>query len=186
MWFANVPRAGDRPAPNGTRPARRNGSGGCSSCSRMIRARGRRLDRVRRASIRCRQHARPAVGAACGTSRRSSSSVTPRMRRRHRPDKARQWPSKMPWCSRSACETCLVSARRSPPSNALRRRRVERIVAQGARSSSSKAAGPIGRVLRDRALPLVFRYLVTERSMSWLYEHHVEWDRPVTADQRVA
>ena len=59
-----------------------------------------------------------------------------------------------------------------------RRRRVERIVAQGARTSSSKAAGPVGRVIRDLMLPFVFRHVVTERSMAWIYEHHVEWDHP--------
>jgi len=57
----------------------------------------------------------------------------------------------------------------------LRRARVERIVAQGARSSSSKAAGPIGRIVRDRMLPLLFRYVVTEKSMAWMFEHHVDW-----------
>ncbi len=46
----------------------------------------------------------------------------------------------------------------------LRRRRVERIVAQGARTGRSKTPGPVGRVLRDLALPLVFKLLVTERS----------------------
>lgn len=56
----------------------------------------------------------------------------------------------------------------------LRRARVERIVAQGARSSS-KAAGPIGRIVRDRMLPLLFRYVVTEKSMAWMFEHHVDW-----------
>ena len=67
-----------------------------------------------------------------------------------------------------------------------RRQRVERIVAQGARSSSSKAAGPIGRILRDQAMPLVLRYLVTEKSMAWMYEHHLEWDERIGLDQRVA
>ena len=67
-----------------------------------------------------------------------------------------------------------------------RRRRVERIVAQGARSSSSKAAGPIGRIVRDRTLPLIFRYLVTEQSQAWIYDHHIDWERPVSAGQRVA
>jgi FAD-dependent urate hydroxylase len=57
----------------------------------------------------------------------------------------------------------------------LRRRRVERIVAYGARSSSTKAAGPVGRILRDLALPFVFRHLVTEKKMAWMYEHHIEW-----------
>jgi 2-polyprenyl-6-methoxyphenol hydroxylase-like FAD-dependent oxidoreductase len=63
----------------------------------------------------------------------------------------------------------------------LRRRRVERIVAQGARSGSSKTPGPAGRVVRDLLLPLVFRFLVTERSRAWIFEHHVDWDSPVTA-----
>jgi FAD-dependent urate hydroxylase len=63
----------------------------------------------------------------------------------------------------------------------LRRRRVERIVAQGARSSSSKTPGPFGRVLRDLALPLIFKLMVTDRSQAWLYDHHVEWEAPVGA-----
>jgi FAD-dependent urate hydroxylase len=62
----------------------------------------------------------------------------------------------------------------------LRRARVERIVAQGARAGSAKTQGPVGRVLRDLMLPLVFRFLVTERSMAWIYDHHVDWDAPAT------
>ena len=58
----------------------------------------------------------------------------------------------------------------------MRRSRVERIVAHGARSSNSKTAGPVGRVLRDLALPLVFRHLVTEKSLAWMYDHHIEWN----------
>jgi 2-polyprenyl-6-methoxyphenol hydroxylase-like FAD-dependent oxidoreductase len=60
----------------------------------------------------------------------------------------------------------------------LRRRRVERIVAQGARSSSSKTPGPVGRGLRDLLLPVVFRFLVTDRSLAWVYDHHIDWDTP--------
>jgi 2-polyprenyl-6-methoxyphenol hydroxylase-like FAD-dependent oxidoreductase len=63
----------------------------------------------------------------------------------------------------------------------LRRSRVERIVAQGARTGSAKTPGPVGRVLRDLALPLVFRFLVTERSMGWIYDSHIDWDAPVAA-----
>jgi FAD-dependent urate hydroxylase len=62
----------------------------------------------------------------------------------------------------------------------LRRRRVERIVARGARTGSTKTPGPAGRVLRDLLLPLVFRFVVTERSMAWIYDHHLDWDAPVT------
>jgi 2-polyprenyl-6-methoxyphenol hydroxylase-like FAD-dependent oxidoreductase len=68
----------------------------------------------------------------------------------------------------------------------LRRSRVERIVAQGARTSSAKTPGPVGRVLRDLALPLVFKLLVTERSQAWIYGHHIDWDTPVAVPaQRV-
>lgn len=61
----------------------------------------------------------------------------------------------------------------------LRRKRVERIVAFGARSSSTKAAGPIGRVLRDLAMPFVFRYLVTEKAVAWMYDYRIEWAKPL-------
>jgi 2-polyprenyl-6-methoxyphenol hydroxylase-like FAD-dependent oxidoreductase len=62
-----------------------------------------------------------------------------------------------------------------------RRARVERIVAYGARTGSTKTPGTLGRVLRDLALPLVFRFLVTERSLAWIYDHHIDWEAPVTA-----
>ena len=62
-----------------------------------------------------------------------------------------------------------------------RRARVERIVAQGAHTSSAKTPGPVGRVVGDLALPLVFRFLVTDRSTAWIYDHHIDWDERVTA-----
>ena len=68
----------------------------------------------------------------------------------------------------------------------LRRRRVERIVAQGARTGSAKTPGPVGRVVRDLMLPLVFRFLVTERSTAWMYDHHIDWDAPVQVPAGVA
>jgi 2-polyprenyl-6-methoxyphenol hydroxylase-like FAD-dependent oxidoreductase len=61
-----------------------------------------------------------------------------------------------------------------------RRARVERIVAIGARSSSAKVPGPVGRVIRDLVLRLVFRFFVTDRSMAWQYDHRVEWDQRVS------
>jgi FAD-dependent urate hydroxylase len=63
----------------------------------------------------------------------------------------------------------------------LRRRRVERIVAQGARTGSTKTPGPAGRVLRDLLLPVAFRFLVTDRSLAWVYDHHLDWDSPAIA-----
>src|SRR5512132_2922099 len=66
----------------------------------------------------------------------------------------------------------------------LRRARVERIVAQGARSSSSKTPGPVGRVVRDLLLPVVFKLLVTEKSLAWIYDYHIDWDTPTTPTGR--
>jgi len=40
----------------------------------------------------------------------------------------------------------------------LRRDRAERVVKHGARSANSKAAGPVGRVIRDLILPVVFNH----------------------------
>jgi 2-polyprenyl-6-methoxyphenol hydroxylase-like FAD-dependent oxidoreductase len=62
-----------------------------------------------------------------------------------------------------------------------RRARVEKIVAYGARGSSAKVPGRVGRVIRDAFLRLVFRFLVTERSMAWQFGHRVEWDRRLQA-----
>ncbi len=59
----------------------------------------------------------------------------------------------------------------------LRRGRVERVVAEGARHSCRKAAGPVGRVLRDAVLPLVLRH----GTRTWLHDHHIDWAAPVVA-----
>jgi 2-polyprenyl-6-methoxyphenol hydroxylase-like FAD-dependent oxidoreductase len=65
----------------------------------------------------------------------------------------------------------------------LRRERVERVVAQGARSSSGKAAGPIARVLRDLVLPVILKRVASsgERSLAWVYDYHIDWDEKVAA-----
>jgi FAD-dependent urate hydroxylase len=65
----------------------------------------------------------------------------------------------------------------------LRRERVERIVKHGARSANSKAAGPVGRVIRDLILPIVFRRAARDggRSMMWLQGHHIDFDQPAVA-----
>jgi 2-polyprenyl-6-methoxyphenol hydroxylase-like FAD-dependent oxidoreductase len=66
----------------------------------------------------------------------------------------------------------------------LRRRRVERIVADGARTGRAKTQGPVGRALSGILLPLVFRFLVTEKSRAWIYDHHLDWDASATAEMR--
>jgi 2-polyprenyl-6-methoxyphenol hydroxylase-like FAD-dependent oxidoreductase len=63
----------------------------------------------------------------------------------------------------------------------LRRRRVERVVAFGARTSNSKAAGPVGRVFRDAFLPIGLR-MMSRQATEWLHGYEIDWDAPVTAD----
>ena len=65
----------------------------------------------------------------------------------------------------------------------LRRPRVERIVAEGARSSRSKTAGSFGRVVRDLMLPLILRYVVTDKSLSWMYDYRIDWDEPAASPE---
>jgi FAD-dependent urate hydroxylase len=62
----------------------------------------------------------------------------------------------------------------------LRRSRVEQVVADGARSSNVKAAGPVARVLRDALLPIFLRRQGA-RAAEWLHGHHIDWEAPVTA-----
>ncbi|MHA3702925.1 FAD-dependent oxidoreductase [Jatrophihabitans sp. YIM 134969] len=55
-----------------------------------------------------------------------------------------------------------------------RRARVEKIVANGARSSSAKIPGPIGRRVLETVLWLVFRTVATERSTAWITGYRLE------------
>jgi len=66
-----------------------------------------------------------------------------------------------------------------------RRPRVERVVAFGARSSSSKAPGPLGRVVRDLVLPTMLK-LIAKASQDWLFGYHIDWDAQVHGDARAA
>lgn len=68
----------------------------------------------------------------------------------------------------------------------LRRERVEKVVAQGKRTSNLKAAGPIGRMVRDAVLPAILRRTKAE-SLAWVHQHRISWDEPVTsADVAIA
>lgn len=74
--------------------------------------------------------------------------------------------------------SCLRDGRGTPTDRfaafeSARRKRVERIVADGARSSSSKTAGPVARVFQDAMLRWVFRHLVTEKSTAATYDYRV-------------
>ena len=57
-----------------------------------------------------------------------------------------------------------------------RRRRVEGIIARGARASRRRVPGPLGRVVRNLTPPFVFS---AERSLSSPSDHEVDWHQPV-------
>ncbi|HSK81901.1 MAG TPA: FAD-dependent monooxygenase [Rubrobacter sp.] len=61
----------------------------------------------------------------------------------------------------------------------LRRARVERIVAHGARTSNSKADGPVARVLRDLMMPLILKRVARGESLAWMHDYHIDWDAKV-------
>ena len=73
----------------------------------------------------------------------------------------------------------LAAALRDAPSieagfaafEAARRERVEKIVAYGARSSSSKTPGRIGRAFQGVLMRILFRWVITDRSLAWMYDH---------------
>jgi FAD-dependent urate hydroxylase len=64
---------------------------------------------------------------------------------------------------------------------AQRRERVEKVVAAGRRGSSQKAAGPVGRVLRDAMMPSMLRWTAKRGGASpeWMLRHPIDWDDPV-------
>ncbi|HET8683570.1 MAG TPA: FAD-dependent monooxygenase, partial [Micromonosporaceae bacterium] len=63
----------------------------------------------------------------------------------------------------------------------LRRSRVEAVVAQGRRRGQQKAAGLVGRFVRDRVImPMVAQRVarLPEDPNSWMYDYRIEWDAP--------
>jgi FAD-dependent urate hydroxylase len=70
--------------------------------------------------------------------------------------------------------------------DAARRRRVERIIRLAARINSSKAAGPVGKVLRDAMLPIVLKLTADNRAANQTFGYHIDWDAPASALARSA
>ncbi|HWC81010.1 MAG TPA: NAD(P)/FAD-dependent oxidoreductase [Pseudonocardiaceae bacterium] len=63
----------------------------------------------------------------------------------------------------------------------LRRARVEKIIANGARTNSEKAAGPVARVLRDLLLPMAMKTLAKPEKMAWQFAYEIDWNATVNA-----
>jgi FAD-dependent urate hydroxylase len=61
----------------------------------------------------------------------------------------------------------------------LRKGRVRKVYDNAKKINSSKAAGPVGRVLRDLLLPVFAKKMAKPESVSWLHGHHIEFDAMV-------
>lgn len=64
---------------------------------------------------------------------------------------------------------------------AARRPRVEQIIRWAARMNSSKAAGPVGRVIRDALMPTILRATANGPMQRRLYDHPLHWNTPTGA-----
>ncbi|MFI5998163.1 FAD-dependent oxidoreductase [Streptomyces sp. NPDC051362] len=64
----------------------------------------------------------------------------------------------------------------------LRRPRVERIVKQAARINNNKAAGPVGRIIRDLMMPVFLPRLANGEQSRQTYGYHIDWSTPTSAD----
>jgi 2-polyprenyl-6-methoxyphenol hydroxylase-like FAD-dependent oxidoreductase len=61
---------------------------------------------------------------------------------------------------------------------AVRRPRVERIVAMGARSSSAKVPGRLARPLLEGVMRVVFRTVASDARQEWMSGYRVSWEAP--------
>ncbi len=62
----------------------------------------------------------------------------------------------------------------------LRRARVERIAKVAARVNSSKAAGPVTRMVRDALLPTIMKLTTNSKQVTQQYRYHIDWNTPVS------
>lgn len=62
----------------------------------------------------------------------------------------------------------------------LRRPRTDKILALGAKTASSKAAGPVAAAMRDAFMKIGFRFFYKPESSAWLLRNHIDWDEQVT------
>lgn len=77
------------------------------------------------------------------------------------------------------CLRDLPVDRALPAYEALRRDRVERVIAAAARTNQSKAAGPIAARIRDAVMPFFMERFMTPERSAWQYAHTIDWEAHV-------
>lgn len=61
----------------------------------------------------------------------------------------------------------------------LREMRVKRVLEGGKRVNNDKAAGPMGRIIRDALFPILLKWLTKPGANAWLHNHHIEFDQSI-------
>jgi FAD-dependent urate hydroxylase len=61
----------------------------------------------------------------------------------------------------------------------LRRPRTDKIIALGAKTASSKAAGPVAAAMCDAFMKFGFRFFYEPESSAWLLRNHINWNERV-------
>ncbi len=61
----------------------------------------------------------------------------------------------------------------------LREKRIAKVMAAAKRTNNNKAAGPVGRVIRDALAPVAMKLFTRPNARAWLYKHHIELDEPL-------
>ncbi|GAB3400848.1 FAD-dependent oxidoreductase [Flindersiella endophytica] len=68
----------------------------------------------------------------------------------------------------------------------LRAGRVHKVLENAKRTNSSKAAGPIARILRDAMMPFFIKKLADPKATEWLIGHRIDFDAPVDSELMAA
>ena len=68
----------------------------------------------------------------------------------------------------------------------LRRSRVEKIAARGAKISHAKAPGPVAKRLMPLLMPIIVTAMNIEKTMAAEQRYTVDWDAPVAGDPALA
>jgi 2-polyprenyl-6-methoxyphenol hydroxylase-like FAD-dependent oxidoreductase len=64
----------------------------------------------------------------------------------------------------------------------LRRERVEKVIAQAAKTNNQKSMGPVATTLMSLLMPLASRtFLKPEKMVGWTHRYRIDWDEPVAA-----
>ena len=179
-WGANLPSPQHVSLRAGPRDSGRGLAGQAAGRLRRRHARRTRLRRKPhptffRSSAACTSCRRCRTGTATAW----FWSATRCTRRRTAPGRARRWR----WRARSswpaACATCPTCRRHSAAYEELRRPRVEKIAARGAKISRAKAPGPIAQRMMRLLLPVMMRTMNTEKTLGVEQRHTIDWDAPV-------